>query len=64
VTGSTKLRGWSARLAQAKLRPYLQNNQSKRAGGVAQVAQGLPIKYEALKLNTRIPKTKQKKKHM
>jgi hypothetical protein len=39
-----------------KARPYLQNNKSKRAGGVAQLAECLSSKPEALNLNSHIAK--------
>jgi hypothetical protein len=40
--------------------PHLQNNQSKRAGGVAQVVEHLPSKCKALSSN---PKTKKSKRN-
>jgi hypothetical protein len=40
--------GLQSRLAWAKASPYLQNNQSKSAEGVAQAVEHLPNKHEVL----------------
>jgi hypothetical protein len=34
-----------------KVRPFLKNNQKKRAGGMAQVVERLPRKWEAMSSN-------------
>jgi hypothetical protein len=49
--GEAQIGGSQSILAQTKARPYMKNNQSKRAGGVAQAADSLPSKCKALSLN-------------
>jgi hypothetical protein len=46
-------------VVQVKVKPYLQNNQRKRAGGMAQAIEHLPGKHKALNSN---PSTAKKKK--
>jgi hypothetical protein len=42
------------------MRPYLKNNQHKRAGTVVQVIECLPSKHEALRSNPSTAKEKKK----
>jgi hypothetical protein len=51
-----------SRPAQAKARSYLKNNQSKKAGGMAQVIKHLPSKWKTLSSNQELPKKKKNQK--
>jgi hypothetical protein len=53
----TEVRPWF-RFAWQKVRPYPQNNQSKKSGGVVQVLEHLSSKCEALSSNPSTEKAK------
>jgi hypothetical protein len=46
--GGEKREGANMKIMKPGKRPYCQNNQSKRAGGMAQVGKHLHIKHKAL----------------
>jgi hypothetical protein len=56
MVGSVKLEDCGLGQCRQKARPCLQNNQSKRAGGVAQMVESLPSRCEALSPNPSMAK--------
>jgi hypothetical protein len=59
--GQNKIGDCDSGWLRQKARPYLQNNQRKIVGGVAQVVQHPPSKLEVLNLNLILPPQKKKK---
>jgi hypothetical protein len=62
MVGSVKYEGLGPSWSGQKVRPYLQNNESREAGEMAQAIKCLPSKHEGWNSNSRTTKKKKKKK--
>jgi hypothetical protein len=64
MVGSVKYEGLGPSWSGQKVRPYLQNNESREAGGMAQAIKCLPSKHEGWNSNSRTTKKKKKETHV